>query len=240
MYFYHRKLPERGDDNLSAATTLLEKKRELQEVEHALMAQKEEYHMKMESLQLRKEELQRKEFQLKESLIRFDKFVKENDAKRVRALKKAQDERENRKQKERELDRLRADCDQLAHYKDKLVNKIDRNEVHHRFIEKVVEISQDLHEIREVMARFDTLMITHDFLVETEQANQLHVEAQKQELLKYTEQKRAEMLAYTNQLAALQSQLDDAEGASETLETMWQYIRENAATKTLVIGRVKM
>ena len=32
--------------------------------------------MKMESLQQRKEELERKEFQLKESLLKFDKFLK--------------------------------------------------------------------------------------------------------------------------------------------------------------------
>ena len=32
--------------------------------------------MKMESLQQRREELERKEFQLKESLLKFDKFLK--------------------------------------------------------------------------------------------------------------------------------------------------------------------
>ena len=32
--------------------------------------------MKMESLQQRREELERKEYQLKESLLKFDKFLK--------------------------------------------------------------------------------------------------------------------------------------------------------------------
>ena len=32
--------------------------------------------MKIESLQQRKEELERKEYQLKESLLKFDKFLK--------------------------------------------------------------------------------------------------------------------------------------------------------------------
>ena len=34
--------------------------------------------MKMESLQQRREELERKEFHLKESLLKFDKFLKVN------------------------------------------------------------------------------------------------------------------------------------------------------------------
>ena len=36
----------------------------------------QEFQMKMESLQQRREELERKEFQLKESLLKFDKFLK--------------------------------------------------------------------------------------------------------------------------------------------------------------------
>lgn len=82
------KMPEREDDHLTPATRLLEKRREMQEVEQALAAQKEEFQMKMESLQQRREELERKECQLKESLLKFDHFLKENDSKKARALKK--------------------------------------------------------------------------------------------------------------------------------------------------------
>ena len=95
--------------------------------------------MKMESLQQRREELERKEYQLKESLLKFDKFLKvnkqncsfpgnfikclqfylrnllysyrlkifqENDSKRARAVKKANDERDLKKTKDKEIERL--------------------------------------------------------------------------------------------------------------------------------------
>ena len=52
-----------------------------------------------ESLQQRTEELERKEQQLKESLLKFDKFLKENDAKRARAIKKSAEEQELCKKK---------------------------------------------------------------------------------------------------------------------------------------------
>ncbi len=61
--------------------------------------------MKMESLQQRREELEKKECQLKESLLKFDKFLKENDIKRARAVKKAQDERDLLLQKDKEIER---------------------------------------------------------------------------------------------------------------------------------------
>ena len=52
------------------ATRLLEKRREMAEVESALGAQKDEFQLKMESLTQRREELERKELQLKESLLK--------------------------------------------------------------------------------------------------------------------------------------------------------------------------
>lgn len=45
-------------------------------MENGLNQQKEEFAMKIESLAQRREELARKETQLKESLMKFDKFLK--------------------------------------------------------------------------------------------------------------------------------------------------------------------
>jgi hypothetical protein len=46
------------------------------EVENGLNQQKDEFSMKMDSLKQRRDELTRKESQLKESLLKFDKFLK--------------------------------------------------------------------------------------------------------------------------------------------------------------------
>merc|ERR1712142_970028 len=100
------KMPKQEEADITSATRLLEERREMVEVEHALIAQKEEFQMRMESLQQRTEELDRKEQQLKESLLKFDKFLKENDAKRARAIKKATDEKELCKVKDKEIQKL--------------------------------------------------------------------------------------------------------------------------------------
>ena len=59
--------------------------------------------MKVESLQQRKDDLDSKELKLKESLEKFDKFLKENDLKRIKANKKAQEEHELSLQKEKDI-----------------------------------------------------------------------------------------------------------------------------------------
>ena len=72
----HRKLPDQDPHTLTPATRLLEKRREMLEVENGLKHQKDEFEMKMEALAQRREELARKEQQLRESLNKFDKALK--------------------------------------------------------------------------------------------------------------------------------------------------------------------
>ena len=69
-------MPEHQSEALNPATRLLEKKREMAEVESALAAQKEEFQLKMETLQQRRDDLERKERDFKEQLLKFEKFLK--------------------------------------------------------------------------------------------------------------------------------------------------------------------
>ncbi|RMX56324.1 hypothetical protein pdam_00019253 [Pocillopora damicornis] len=229
------KMPEREDDHLTPATRLLEKRREMSEVEQALAAQKEEFQMKMESLQQRREELDRKEYQLKESLLKFDKFLKENDSKRARALKKAAEERDMRRAKDREIARLKEETATLMKERDHIQYKLERNVIYQQYLEKVLESAEEFQEIREVIARYDTLTATHQDLLERETKNQEKYEKEKGRLVKFTEEKNNEILNYNNQ-----TQLERAQSVAVKWESQWTHIQNTAAKKTLLLGRIKM
>ncbi|XP_002739901.1 coiled-coil domain-containing protein 42 homolog [Saccoglossus kowalevskii] len=234
------KMPEREDDHLTPATRLLEKRREMAEVEQALAAQKEEFQMKMESLQQRREELERKEYQLKESLLKFDKFLKENDSKRARAVKKAEDERKLKLSKDTEIAKFLDEKRQLEQQRDKLAKKLSKHTIFHRYLEKVLETADEFHEIREIIARYDTLVATNEDLIEKDHENQEAVEAERAKLHKFTEDRNNEILEFNNQLANLQTQLDKAQSEAVKWESVWTHIKNTAAEKTLVLGRIKM
>ncbi len=76
--------------------------------------------------------------------------------------------------------------------------------------------------------------------METEEKNQEKVEGQKQQLVKYTEDKNNEILGYNNRLATLQTRLDAAQSEAAKWESKWTHIKNTAAKKTLLLGRVKM
>lgn len=112
---------------MSPATKLLEKRRDMQEVEQGLSYQKQEFQLKMESVKNRRQELKRKENQLKESLVKFDKFLRENEAKMTRALKKAQEERRVRETKEQEIVKLRGHLTDLIRKRERQNRSLKRS-----------------------------------------------------------------------------------------------------------------
>ena len=40
--------------------------------------------------------------------------------------------------------------------------KLDKHAMYHKYLEKVLEMSEEFHEIREVIARYETLTTTHE------------------------------------------------------------------------------
>jgi len=234
------KMPEREEDHLTPATRLLEKRREMAEVESALGAQKDEFQLKMESLTQRREELERKELQLKESLLKFDKFLKENDSKRSRAIRKANEEKEMKKQKDKEIEKMKSVIDTMNAAKEKIGNRAERFHTFQRFMEKTLESADEFQEVREIIGRYDTLKQTHADLLGKQNRQQDAYEGLKQDFVKYSEEKNNLNLDYNNQLAKLQTKLDDSNSQAAQWDAEWNHIKSTAAHKTLMLGRIKM
>ena len=99
----HKGLPQTLTlDHVSPATRLLEKRRQMFEVQEALDAQKEEFSRREDAFRRREEALRKKDLELQESLIKFNKFLQENESKRNRAIKRAADEKKQREMREAE------------------------------------------------------------------------------------------------------------------------------------------
>lgn len=62
--------------------------------------------MQEEEFRAREESLKRRDLELQDSMIRFSKFLQDNEAKRVRTVKKVTDERKLKETKEREIEEV--------------------------------------------------------------------------------------------------------------------------------------
>ncbi|XP_060105752.1 cilia- and flagella-associated protein 73 isoform X2 [Heteronotia binoei] len=234
------KIPEKEDDLLPAGCCLLEKRRELAEVEQALLAQKEEFQMKMESLQHRQQELESKEKQLKEAVLKFDKFLKDSDAKRSRALRKAEVEQQQAAQRGVEAEHLRQEIARLLFLKEKLQQRLEAHKAFPEYLQKVVEKAEQFQEIPELISRFQTLIASQAKLTQRELVNREAVEEERTRLQKYVEESSNQILRQNNQIAQLQAQLEQTQIRVHEGESFWNRIQTTAAEKTLEVGQIKL
>jgi len=136
--------------------------------------------------------------------------------------------------------RLKEETSVLTKDRNHIQYKLEKNVIFQQYLDKVLENAEEFQEIREVIARYDTLTATHQDLLERETRNQEKYEKEKGKLVKFTEEKNNEILNYNNQLAQLQTRLEKAQSVAVKWESQWTHIQNTAAKKTLLLGRIKM
>ncbi|XP_029916585.1 coiled-coil domain-containing protein 42 homolog [Myripristis murdjan] len=233
------KLPEGERDLMTGATQMLEKRREIIEVDKQLEAHREDSELKRKSLRQRRDEVLKREDKLKESLLNFDKFLKENEAKRSRGARKAENERRVALQKEAEIERLKAEIAALEEKKQKLQRRVERNSLYWNFLKQVLKTAK-FEEVWELLGRVETLLINREQLQQRASEIQEQTDSQRGALQTYMDQQSCVLLQKNNLLSQLQTQLDQT--CSEVLrwESKWAHIQSTAAKETLLLGQIKM
>ncbi|CAL8335313.1 coiled-coil domain-containing protein 42 homolog isoform X1 [Gadus morhua] len=222
----------------TGASQLLEKRKENVTAGEELQAQREVFEVKRNSLRLRRDEVLHKEKHLEASLINFDKFLQENDAKCSRSITKAEKERQAGLQKEAEAQRLSRRCRSLDGRRRSLQLAVERSALYGRFLEQVLKTAT-LEEVRALVGRFETLLVTRTQLSEREgQARTLldgHRGSQQREL----DRQNCLLMHHNNRLSQLQTELDLSRADRLGWESRWTHIQNTAAKETLLLGQIK-
>lgn len=210
------------------------------EVESALDAQKEDFQVKMDALKQRRDELQRKESQLQDSLLKFDRFLKENDARRDRAERKAKEERDVTQKKEEEIAELRKEKQALEQRRERGRKNIEQHEIFEKYMKQVLSIAPEYTEITELIDRYETLRATNKDLHDRERANQARHDFVKNEFADFKEQSRVRLLDASNQQAALRQKKEEAQAQLLHWESQFANIQSMLSNRTLLLGRIKL
>mmetsp|Transcript_20045 Transcript_20045/g.36043 ORF Transcript_20045/g.36043 Transcript_20045/m.36043 type:complete len:298 (-) Transcript_20045:332-1225(-) len=225
-------------DHVSPATRLLEKRRQMFEVQEALEAQKQDFNKKELIYKRREEALKLRDLELQESLIRFSKFLQENDSKRARAEKKASEEIKLRQQKEKEIEQLTEVLEQLRAEKEKVHEVLEKNMRYQYFLESVLEVADEYQEVNDLLMRYATLSATNADLKEHQRKCGELAEKVRSELQVFVKQKTDEILNLNNQLSRLKKELEQYEGDALVQEAKKDSSLQVASQKTLEYGQV--
>merc|ERR1712178_154668 len=135
--------PQLTLDHVSPATRLLEKRRQKIEVQEALEAQKADFSRREEQFWRREQIIKKKDLDLQENLIRFNKFLQENDTKRTRAEKKHVEEEKKKIEYTQQIEKHKEQLKELQVENEELQRKLEKNQKYMQYLEMICETTGD-------------------------------------------------------------------------------------------------
>mmetsp|Transcript_13056 Transcript_13056/g.45270 ORF Transcript_13056/g.45270 Transcript_13056/m.45270 type:complete len:300 (+) Transcript_13056:157-1056(+) len=227
-------------EHVSPATRLLEKRRQMFEVQEMLEFQKQEFSRKEDVFKRREEKLKKKDLELQEQLIRFSKFLQENDGKKQRAEKKIHDERRVKQQKEQEIEALNVSLASLKETKVSKFDDVEKNYRYQKYLEAVQEYADEYHEITDILQRHETLQQANEDLRQQAAECAEKNEDTRAALQAYTKAKTDEILNLNNQISRLKKDLELKEREVLSMAGDRELAVRNASQRMLELGQVVM
>lgn len=147
-----------GATQTSQSTLLLKKRKEMREVDEALELMKEEFKNRMEACEERRMQFELKQAKMREQVLKFEKFIQENDAKRQRAEAKAKQERKTYEQKCQEMNTLLSKIEDMENAQKDLEKQLQKKACYRIYLEQFLDAGDvSYEEVSDILSRYDTL-----------------------------------------------------------------------------------
>ncbi|XP_016898464.1 coiled-coil domain-containing protein 42-like isoform X2 [Cynoglossus semilaevis] len=167
----------------------------------------------------------------------FDMFLKDEDA--AKTVEKAEQQRREVLQKKEQIQILKKEKAKLEARKQKLHHHLLRLTVYQVTIEQVVKMTKFKH-AQLVVDHLESQFHLREQLCQREKEAQEQAEQQRKAVATLDDQHNLMQLQMNNQLAKLQTKLEETRSEAVTWERKWNHIQETAAKKTLLLGQIKM
>jgi chromosome segregation ATPase len=177
--------------------------------------------------------------ELQESLIKFNKFLQENESKRKRALARTADEKKQREQKEKEIEEREVEFQETLKKEAQLKKQVDRNLKYQDFLENVVQtVSKFFPEISDVLQRHATLREENLNLLRKKNQDEAEFDNKQRDYINIRKAKENELLNKSNEVAELQKTLEQYKSRSMALQEELDHLTQETAKKTKELGQV--
>lgn len=193
---------------------LLKKKQEMTQLQNDLEDKRAEFTRRMELSRAKREELCAKQAHFRERVCKFEKFLKESDAKRQRANDKALSERRAREQKEVEYEQLQSQLRELTNTLESTRVQISRHKVYETYLQTVLkktpsdQLDSNDPQIHDLIQRFQTVKDSNRDLLDALQSYQDQIEEQQSARTIMVKEKNDHILVSNSELSRLQKHLD--------------------------------
>jgi hypothetical protein len=209
------------------------------ELQDELDRKKEDFARREEAFHQREDVLRKKDAELQESLIKFNKFLQENEAKRTRANKRAAEERAQRETKVGDIEKLQTVLQERIAEEQAMRTQLEVNEKYRLYLQDVVEQGDtEYHEIGDLLSRYKTLKTANGDLMAHLRGAEQAAENTQNEDAHFKKETGNEILSYSNDIANLQRGLERAERAAKKASGDVEVALSQGSAKTRQLGQV--
>ncbi|KAH3844909.1 coiled-coil domain-containing protein 42 homolog [Dreissena polymorpha] len=239
------KLIETGINTLQR-TLLLKKEVEVDKVQAELEAKRHEFRQRMEACAKRQIEIQKRQQKMKDRVAQFGSFLKENEAKRRRAIQKYQTEVKLKEQKTVELEQLEEELEQLKETLSRLDRKVSRYKKFEDYLLRVIDVMPEDYlaasddKMKGLMSRHRTLSDSNVHLVNKLVSMSDELEDLKGELDVMKNEHNKQVISINSELSRLQ-QVQEVESAhNQKVENKYNETKGGMRQKRTELGVILM
>ncbi|CAH1791390.1 unnamed protein product [Owenia fusiformis] len=211
--------------NSMQKTLLLKREVDVEKVHDLLNQKRNEFHDRMAEASQRQIEVQKKQQKMKDRVAKFEKFIKENEAKRRRAIQKYQAEVKLREQKIIEYEQILKELEEVRHRHTFLKRQLAKYKKYEEYLLKVIEHLPDNYlEVNDsmlasLMARYRTLSSTNKTLMDNLLDKSDGYDDTKRALDEMRQEHNKEKFGINNKLSHMQKKQEDQQDVNQQLET---------------------
>ena len=192
----------------------------MREVDESLELMKDAYKRRMDFCEERRLQFEAKQAKMRENVIKFEKFIQENDAKRQRAETKIKHERRLYDQKCQEMSQILSNIKSLEEGQKGIVKELDKHNMYTLYLQNFVDKNQDkgFDEITDIIKRYWTLKESNRILMESIQEQENQVDDFRSRLGELKVKKENSTLVNNSLLQQRQKILDDVRVQSKIIQ----------------------
>lgn len=203
---------------------------QLYETNQFLDEKRVEYIIRRKQLDAEWEDIGKKENTLRTSFIMFHKFVKDNQEKKLRALRYMEEEENINKRRDEEIVSLGNKIEKLKTCRNLMSEDVKRLEIYENYLTAVTSDSFEHKNIPQVLSRYDTLQAAKQVLINKQKESLEEVERGRANMMELIEERVGVIMTLNTKLADLQTRYEKVKTEALHWETVL-YKTKNKSSK---------
>ncbi|XP_067847153.1 coiled-coil domain-containing protein 42 homolog isoform X2 [Heptranchias perlo] len=233
-----------ANDSKTLQTTLVLKKEvEVDQVNAELAVKRQAFFQRMEAIAQQRVEFGRKEQTNKERALKFDKFLKDNEAKRCRAIQKYQFEVKQNEVKQKELQDLLQQFEEIKTRQQKLQKKVSDYKVYENYLLEVIDsLPENYLEygaeslLMSIIRKYETFSATNEILINNLSRLSDEMEQSQHNLETLHQEYDTTKLMINSQLSLLRVECDEIKERNKRMELKINLHRGNFIHQSEELG----